>query len=161
MHPSQVCRKLVQEESKLLFICVTKLSRSKYVSFQIFYPIFIIISSLVWIPKYYIFYRSYGSKNYIAKYLHLMPKHYFLHGIIYKTTISFRSLSIGNERMCENLQYKSDISNDIYPAMANDSCLTPCTQVSINILMISNTVIPCIRLVLLPLLSNTRAGTKK
>ena len=134
MHPSQVCRKLVQEESKLLFICVTKLSRSKYVSFQILYYIL----SLVWITKSYIFYRSYGSKNYIAK--------YFLHSIIFCKelfikTISFRSLSIGNERMCENLQYKSDISNDIYPAMANDSCLTPCTQVSTNYKMNSNTLI--------------------
>ena len=43
-----------------------------------------------------------------------------------------RSLSIGKEKMCANLEYKSDISNDIYPAMENDSCLKPCTQVMIN-----------------------------
>ena len=48
---------------------------------------------------------------------------------LYPRLFHFRSQNIGNEKMCANLQYKSDISNDIYPAMANDSCLTPCTQV--------------------------------
>ena len=43
--------------------------------------------------------------------------------------IQSRTLNDGKEGMCTNLQYKSDISNDIYPAMLNDVCLTPCTQV--------------------------------